>query len=135
MLFELILITVGQQVHTWDPFVFSLSLPLFSLFLLERERERERERIYRQPLLISFNDDNDNNDNDHIKRCNSRFFTISSLHHKLSPTHMFKWPGHSCVQIMCNTWAAHHVNMSCATLYEGTHLGGLMELKSHLFWL
>ena len=42
-----------------------------------------------------------NNNNNHIEKNNSRFFTISSLRHKPSPTCTLKWPGHNCVQIAC----------------------------------
>ena len=49
-------------------------------------------------------------------------FTISSLHRELSPTRMLKWPGRNCVQIMCNTSSAYHVQYVVlhATWYEGT---------------
>ena len=36
--------------------------------------------------------------NDCIERCR-----------KLSPTHMFKCPGHDRVQVTCNTFSAYHV--------------------------
>ena len=39
----------------------------------------------------------------------SRFLTISSLHRKLSPTRTLKWPGHSHVQITCNTSSVFHM--------------------------
>ena len=48
--------------------------------------------------------------NNCIERHNLRFFfTISSLRHELSTTHMLKWPGHSHMQITCNTLNAYHV--------------------------
>ena len=50
-----------------------------------------------------------NNNNDSIEKRNSRFFTISSLRRKLSPTCTLKWPGCNCVQITCNTSGAYHV--------------------------
>ena len=51
--------------------------------------------------------------NNLIQRHNSRFFTISSLRRKLSPTHMLKWPWCNCVQIKCNTLSTCHCNMLC----------------------
>ena len=47
-----------------------------------------------------------NNNNDDTKRSNSRFFTISSLRHELSPICMLKWPGRNHEQILCNTSGA-----------------------------
>ena len=69
------------------------------------------------------------NNNNRIQRHNSRFFTISSLHHKLSPTPTLKWPGRNCAQIMCNTLRTYHMQhvMLPAMWYKGT------EFKSHLF--
>ena len=47
------------------------------------------------------------------------FFTISSLHRKLSPTRMLKWPGRNCVQIMCNTSGAHHMqHVMCPVVWR-----------------
>ena len=69
-----------------------------------------------------------------IQRCNSRFFTISSLRCELSPTCTLKWPRCSCVQIMCSTSSAYHVQhvVLCAMWYEGTaQLLSLTELKLH----
>ena len=48
------------------------------------------------------------NNND-IDRCNSRYFTLSSLHHELSPTCTLKGPGHNGVQIMSNALGAYQV--------------------------
>ena len=81
-------------------------------------------------------DGNNNNSNNRIERSNSRFFTISSLHRKRSPTHTLKWIGSNCLQIMCNTSSAYHVQhvMLRTTWYEGTaQLLSLTQLKSHLF--
>ena len=66
------------------------------------------------------NNNNNKNNNNHIQRCSSRFFTMCSLHRKLSPTRMLEWPGRSRVQITCNTLGAYHVQhvMLCATWYE-----------------
>ena len=50
-----------------------------------------------------------NNDNIRIESRNSRFFTISSLRRKLSPTRTLNWPGSNLVQITCNSQSAHHV--------------------------
>ena len=52
---------------------------------------------------------NNDNNNSHSERHNSRSFTMSSLHHELSPTRRVKWPGHNSVQILCNTSGAHQV--------------------------
>ena len=87
--------------------------------------------------LITDNNDNNNNNN-HVQRHNSRFFTISSLRHELSPTRTLKLPWSNHVQIMCNTWRAYHMQhvMLRATWYKGTaQLLGLTEFKSHLFEL
>ena len=59
------------------------------------------------------NNNNNNNNNNRIQRRYSRFFTISSQHRKLSPTHTLKWPGRNRMQIMCNTLSAYHVQVSC----------------------
>ena len=50
-----------------------------------------------------------NNNNNRIQRCNSRFFTISSLCCEPSPTRTLKWPGRKRVQITYNTSSAYHV--------------------------
>ena len=42
------------------------------------------------------------NNNTHTERCNSRFFTISSLRREPSPTCTLKWPRRNRVQITCN---------------------------------
>ena len=87
--------------------------------------------------MPEYSNNNNNNDNC-IQRHNSRFFTISSLHHKPSPTRTLKCPGHNCVQIMCNTSSAYHVQhvVLRATWYEGTaQLLSLTKLKLHLFEL
>ena len=66
------------------------------------------------------------------------FLTISSLRREQSPTRTLKWPGHSRVQITCNTSIAYHVQhvVLRATWCEGTaQLLRLTELKSHLFEL
>ena len=62
------------------------------------------------------------NYNNGIQWRSSRFLTISSLCRELSPIHTLKWPGHSCVQITCNTWRAYHVQhvVLHAMGYEGT---------------
>ena len=78
------------------------------------------------------------NNNNRIHRCNSMFFTISSLRCQPSPTHKFKWPGRSRVQITCNTSNAYHVQhvVFRASWYEGTaQILRLTEYKSHLFEL
>ena len=78
-----------------------------------------------------------NNDNVRIQRCNSRFFTISSLHCEMSPTCTLKWPRHNRVQITCNTSSACHMQhaMLCATLYAGTaQLLSLTEFKIAFVW-
>ena len=85
--------------------------------------------------LIKFNN---NNNNIRIHRCNSRYFTISWLHHEPSPTCMLKWARRNCVQIMCNTLSAYHVQhvMFRAMGYEWTaQLLSLTEFTSHLFEL
>ena len=53
------------------------------------------------------------NNNNRIQRHYSRFFTISSQRHELSPTRTLKWPGRNRVQIKCNTSSAFHVQVSC----------------------
>ena len=55
------------------------------------------------------NHNNNNNNNNHIPRRYSRFFTISSQRHELSPTRTLKWPRRSRVLITCNTSSAYHV--------------------------
>ena len=59
-------------------------------------------------LVIWFDYDNDNVSND-IERCNSRYFTISSLCRELSLTCMLRLLGCSCVQITCKTLGAYHM--------------------------
>ena len=49
------------------------------------------------------------NNNNRTERCNLRFFTISSLHRELPPTHTLKWSKCNRVQITCNTSSAYHV--------------------------
>ena len=75
------------------------------------------------------------NDNDNcIERCNSRFFTVSSLRCTPSPTCTLKWPRRSHMQIMCNSSSAYHVQhvMLRAMWYKGTaHLLSLTEFISH----
>ena len=56
-----------------------------------------------------YNNNNNNNNNNWFERRDSICFTISSLRCKLSPTCTLKWPGLNCVQIMCNTGTAHHM--------------------------
>ena len=58
------------------------------------------------------NNNNNNNNNNRIQRRYSRFFTISSQRHKLSPTRTLKWPGRNRVQIMCNTSSGYHMQVS-----------------------
>ena len=69
------------------------------------------------PLAGAVNNNNNNNNTttttNHIERRNSRFFAISSLRCKPSPTGTLKWPGRSRVQITCNTLSAYHVKMLC----------------------
>ena len=80
------------------------------------------------------NNNNNNNNNNRIPCQNSRFFTISSLHHKLSPTRTLNWPGRNHVQIT----SAHHAQhvMLRVKWYEGAaQLLSLTEFKSHLFEL
>ena len=89
-------------------------------------------------IIILYNRINNNNNNNRIQRRYSRFFTISSQRHKLSPTRTLKWPRRNRVQITCNTSNAYHVQhvVLRATWYEGTaQLLSLTELKSHLFEL
>ena len=86
----------------------------------------------------SNNNNNNNNNNNRIQTCNSRFFTIFSLHREPCPTRTLKWSGRSRVQITCNTSSVYSVQhvMLCATWYEGTaQLLSLTEFKSHLFEL
>ena len=52
--------------------------------------------------------------------------TISSLRRRLPSTDTLKWLGHNCVQIMCNTLSANHVQHVVLRL-------SLAEFKSHLF--
>ena len=81
---------------------------------------------------------NNNNNNNRIQRRYSRFFTISSQRHELSPTRTLKWPRCNRVQITCNTSSAYHVQhvVLHATSCEGTaQLLSLTELKSHSFEL
>ena len=83
------------------------------------------------------NQENSNNNN-RIERCNSRFFTISSLRRESSPTCTLKWPGPNRVQITCNTLSAYHVQhvVIRATWYEeAAQLLSLTEMKSHFFEL
>ena len=54
-----------------------------------------------------------NNNNNRMQRRCSRFCTISSQRHELSPTRTFRWPGRNRVQIMCNTSSAYHMQVSC----------------------
>ena len=85
----------------------------------------------------NYNNNNNNNNNNRIQRHNSRFFTISSLCHELSPTRTRKWPERNRVQIMCNTSTTYvqHVVLR-AIWYEGTaQLLSLTECKLHLFEL
>ena len=51
----------------------------------------------------------DFNNNNRIERRKSRFFTISSLCHELSPTCTLNGPERDRVQITCNTSSAYHV--------------------------
>ena len=44
--------------------------------------------------------------------------TFSSLRHELSPTHTLKWPGHSGVQIMCNTSSGYHLQHAVCHLVQ-----------------
>ena len=81
---------------------------------------------------------NNNHNNNRTERCNSRLFTISSLHCELSPTRTLKWPGRNHVQITCNTSSAYHVQhvVMRATWYEGTaQLSSLTDFKWRLFEL
>ena len=86
---------------------------------------------FQSPGLCLFN-------NDRIERCNSRFFTISSLHREPSPTRTLRWPENNRVQITCDTLSAYHVQRVVlpATWYEGTaQLLSLTDFKSHLYEL
>ena len=79
---------------------------------------------------------NNNNNNNRIQRRNSRFLTISSLCHDLSPTHTLKWLGRNRVLTTRNTSSAYHVQHVnlLAMWYEGTaQLLSFTEFKSHLF--
>ena len=81
---------------------------------------------------------NNNNDNNRIQRRNLRFFSISSLHRKLSTARTLKWPRRNRVQKTCNISSAYHVQrvMLCAKWYEGkAQLIRLAEFKPHLFEL
>ena len=81
---------------------------------------------------------NNNNNKNCIRRRNSRFFTISSVHCQPSPTCTLKRPRRNRVQITCNTSSAYHVQHAVlrATWYKGTaQLLRLTVLKSHLFEL
>ena len=87
-------------------------------------------------MFSAHNHHANNNNNNCIQRHNSRFFTISSLRCKPSPTRTLKWPGRNSVQITCNTSSAYHVknDVLCATWYEGAaQLLSVTEFKSHLF--
>ena len=64
------------------------------------------------------NNNNNNNNNNHTEKCNSRFFTISSLRCELSPTCTLKWPGRNCVQSTCNTSSACHVQPAVCHLVQ-----------------
>ena len=99
------------------------------------EDTRETQQIPKEDALCCSNNNNNNNNNNRTERCNSRFFTISSLRREPSPTRTLKWPGCGRVQITCNTSSAYHVqNVIRVTWYEGTaQLLSLTELKSHLF--
>ena len=62
--------------------------------------------IIRRRIRIIYN-------NNRIQRRYSRFFTIYSQCHELSPTRTLKWPRRNRVQITCNTSNAYHVQVSC----------------------
>ena len=62
--------------------------------------------------------DDDNNNNNRIERCNSRFFTTSSLRRKLSPTRTLELPGTNRMQITCNTSSAYHVQHAVCHLVQ-----------------
>ena len=64
---------------------------------------------YIDPNATYIDKKNNNNNNKRIEKSNSRFFTVSSLRHELSPTGTLKWPGCSRVQITCNASDTHHV--------------------------
>ena len=69
---------------------------------------------------------------------NEIFSTISSLYCELSPTCTFKCPGHNCVQIMCNTSDAYHVQHVLCHLYKwATQLSSFdrVEIYSLFYWL
>ena len=80
---------------------------------------------------------NNNNNCNRIPRSNSRFFTISSLRRKQSPTHTLKWPGRNRVQITCNTSSAYHLQhvVLRTTWHKETAQLSLTECKLHLFEL
>ena len=76
-----------------------------------------------------------------IQRRNLRFFTISSLHRKLSPTRTLKWPRHNRVKITCNTLSAYHVQRvvchlvrrdSSAIKFDTAEIAFILVL---LYWL
>ena len=72
-----------------------------------------------------------------FKRAIRDFFTVSSLRHEPSPTHMLKWPGRSRVQITRNTSSAYHVQhvVLHVTWHELTaQLLSLTEFKSHIIF-
>ena len=63
---------------------------------------------------------------------------LQSLRCEPSPTSTLKWPGRDCVQIMCKTLSAYHMQhvVIRATWYEETaQLLSLTELTSHLLEL
>ena len=87
---------------------------------------------------VTLSHNNNNNNNNRIQRRYSRFFTISSQCHILSPTRTLKWPWRNRVHITCNTLSAYHVQhvVLRAAWYKGTaQLVSSTELKSHLFQL
>ena len=78
---------------------------------------------YTQGMALTHNNNNNNNNNNHnnrIHRCNSKFFSVSSLRRKPSPTHTLKWPGRYWVQITCNTSSACHVQHSGASAHKSS---------------
>ena len=99
----------------------------------EHRRRRESGRLGTAPGFPQ-----SNNNNNRIQRCNSRFFTISSLRCEPSQTHMLKWPGRIRMQITCNkssTYYMQHVVLH-GTWYNGTaQLWNSTESKLHLFEL
>ena len=50
--------------------------------------------------VINNNNSNNNNNNNsnRVQMCNLKFFTVSSLHRKLSPARTLKWPRRNRVQ-------------------------------------